>query len=144
MLGAHSDTLTLLHVVWATSNRHRMLVHDFDDWFADFAEAVARRMKCELLAVGNSCEHVHVVVRLPPSLALADAVRRIKATSSSSWNARERGNPTLRWQTGYWARSIDQEGLGPLSAYVRQQRTRHATSATLIAWEQPEASPAIL
>lgn len=139
MLGAHSDTLVLAHVIWATSNRRTALASDFDGWFSEFAANASRRMGCELLAAGNSSDHVHVIFRLSPSVSLADAVRRLKGSSSHAWNAR--GAATgLRWQTGYWARSIEQEGLVRLTAYVREQRMRHATSSTLTAWEQPEAS----
>jgi putative transposase len=139
MLGAHSDTLLLAHVIWATSNRRATLVRDFDGWFADFAADACRRIECDLLAIGNSSDHVHVVLRLSPSVALAEAVRRLKGGSSYAWNARERGRP-LHWQTGYWARSIEQEGLAPLMAYVRDQRARHAAATTLAAWEQHEAT----
>ena len=44
----------------------------------------------------------------------------------------------------YWARSIEQEALAPLTAYVRDQRGRHATTTTLAAWEQYEATRASL
>ena len=136
MLGAHSDTLLLAHVIWATCNRRRTLDRDFDVWFSDFVADASRRIDCDHLAVGNASDHVHLVLRLSPSVSLADAVRRLKGGSSHAWNARERGR--LRWQTGYWARSIELEVLARLSAYVRDQRVRHATASTLPAWEQPE------
>lgn len=139
MLGAHSDTLLLTHVIWATSNRTRTLMPAFDGWFAELAAAACREMACDLVAVGNARDHVHVLLRLSPSVALADAVRRLKGGASHAWNARAQGRP-LRWQTGYWARSIEQEGLAPLSLYVRDQRARHATATTLAAWEQHEAT----
>jgi putative transposase len=139
MLGAHSDTLLLAHLIWATSNRRATLVRDFDGWFTDFAAAACRRIGCDLLAVGNASDHVHAVVRLSSSAALAEVVRRLKGGSSHAWNVRECGTP-LHWQTGYWARSIDQEALAMLTAYVREQRVRHATATTLAAWEQHEAT----
>ena len=139
MLGAHCDTLLLVHVIWATSNRAATLMPTFDGWFAELAAEACRRIECDLVAVGNGRDHVHVVVRLSPSVALADVVRRLKGGSSHAWNAREQGR-ALRWQTGYWARSIEQEGLAPLTAYVRDQRGRHATATTLAAWEQHEAT----
>ena len=137
--GPHSDTLLLAHVIWATSDRKATLSHEFDGWFAYFAADTCRRIECDLLAVGNASDHVHVVARLSPSVALADMVRRLKGGSSHAWNAHPHARP-LRWQTGYWARSIEQEGLSPLTAYVRGQRARHASAMTQAAWEQHEAT----
>ena len=139
MLGAHSDTLLLAHVIWATRHRKATLAGAFDDWFADFAAHACGRMGCDLLAVGNSSNPVHVVLRLAPAVAVADAVHRLKGGSSYAWNARS-GRTPLRWQTGYWARSIDQEALVVLTPYVRDQRVRHAAATTLAWWEQPEAT----
>jgi putative transposase len=139
MLGAHSDTLVLVHVVFATADRKPWLTREFDGWFADAARAACARMGCELLAVGNASDHAHVVLVLSASVALAEVVRRLKGGSSHAWNARQGGRP-LRWQTGYWARSIEQESLGQLMAYVRDQRGRHAAETTRSAWEQHEAT----
>lgn len=139
MLGAHSDTLLLVHVIWATVHRTATLRPEFDGWFAGLAADVCRRIGCDLLAAGNGKDHVHVLLRMAPSIALSDVAGRLKGTSSHAWNARASGTP-LRWQTGYWARSIEQESLGPLVVYVREQRVRHAATTTLAAWEQHEAT----
>ncbi len=140
MLGAHSDTLLLTHVIWATRHRKAALPLAFDGWFADFAAYACGRIGCDLVSVGNASDHVHVVARLAPSITVADVVHRLKGGSSYAWNARPGRRPPLRWQTGYWARSIDQEGLVMLTGYVRDQRVRHAAATTLAAWEQNEAT----
>jgi putative transposase len=142
MLGAHSDTLLLAHVVWATSNRTASLGEDFDAWHAGFAAHACARVGCDLLAVGNASDHVHVVVRVSAAVALAELVRRLKGASSHAWNVAHRGRP-LRWQEGYWARSIDQQALEPLTVYVRDQRSRHAAATALAAWEQNEATQVV-
>lgn len=139
MLGAHSDTLLLTHVIWATSGRTPTLVAEVDDWLRDFLAHSCRAIGCDLMAAGNSRDHVHVVLRQPPSIALAEAVGRLKGSSSHAWNVRS-PERRLRWQAGYWARSVQQESLGPLLDYVRDQRRRHGSGATSAAWEQPETT----
>jgi REP element-mobilizing transposase RayT len=77
MLGAHTDTLLLTHVIWATSGRAPLLVPRVDDWLAEFLAEQCRVLGCELLAVGNSKDHVHAVLRQAPSIALAEMVAEV-------------------------------------------------------------------
>ncbi|MBI2395289.1 MAG: hypothetical protein HYV09_37315 [Deltaproteobacteria bacterium] len=57
MLGAHSDTLLLVHLTWWTSER---VFGPADDvWLADSIAAKARPLSCGLLAVGAWVDHVH-------------------------------------------------------------------------------------
>ena len=98
MLGAHSDTLLLTHVIWATAGRTPTLTLEVDDWLGDFLAHGCRAIGCDLMAAGNSSDHVHVVLRQPPSIARAEAVGRLKGGSSHAWNVRS-PNRRLRWQT---------------------------------------------
>ncbi|MBI2396140.1 MAG: transposase [Deltaproteobacteria bacterium] len=124
MLGALSDTLLLVHLIWSTSERQPVFAPADDVWLADFIAAKARALSCELLAVGNWVNHVHVVVRLAPALALSELARQFKGAKSHAWNLRG-DRPTLRWQTGYWARSVDQGSLARRVEYALDQRMRH-------------------
>lgn len=143
MLGAHSDTLVLVHVIWATLGRTATLVPQIDGWLAEMLAQKCRELGCDLLSVGNSRDHVHVVLRQAPSIALADVVGRLKGSSSHAWNVLSPTRP-VRWQTGYWARSVEQASLEGLLGYVRDQRRRHGSGATSAAWEQHEATPRIV
>jgi len=139
MLGAHSDTLVLVHVIWATLWRTATLAPQLDGWLAEMLRQKCSDLGCELLSVGNSRDHVHVVLGQAPSLALAEVVGRLKGTSSHAWNVRLPAR-RVRWQTGYWARSVEQASLDPLLGYVRDQRRRHGSGTTSAAWEQHEAT----
>ncbi len=124
MLGAHSDTLLLVHLIWSTCERRPVFTPADDAWLAEFIAAKARTLSCDLLAVGNWVDHVHVVVRLAPALALSELARHFKGAASHAWNLRGEG-PTLRWQSGYWTRSADHGSLARRVAYVLDQRMRH-------------------
>jgi len=139
MLGAHSDTLVMVHVIWATRWRAATLAPQMDGWLAEMLGQKCSDLGCELLSVGNSRDHVHVVLRQAPSIALAEVVGRLKGSSSHAWNVRSPAR-RVHWQTGYWARSVEQASLDPLLGYVRDQRRRHGSGATSAAWEQHEAT----
>jgi putative transposase len=140
MLGSHSDALLLVHAVWSTLDRRPTLEPRDDEWLADFTRTRVRALGCDALAVGNAEDHVHLLVRCLPTLALAELMQAIKGASSHAWNRRLPGRQ-LRWQTGYWSRSVDQDALGTLIAYILNQRRHHGEGATRPAWEQHAPAP---
>lgn len=76
---------------------------------------------------------------LDPSVSLAGVMKHVKGHSSFMWNQRN-ADRRLRWQTGYWARSLDIAALPRLLPYVNQQRARHASGDIDAALEQPVAT----
>jgi len=94
----------------------------------------ARGLGCELVASGNAADHVHVVVRYPATMRVADLVRHLKGFTSHEAN-RQRLAPRFRWQAGYWAESVTPAELSPLVRYVTHQRAHH--DATSIALPEP-------
>ena len=70
------------------------------------------------IAVGNADDHVHAVVTLPPTLAVATLMQQIKGGTSHAWNRTPHSSlerHPLAWQDGYWAESCN----------VEQQREVH-------------------
>ena len=96
-------------------------------------------MDAELLGIGNGDDHVHVVASLHPSTALANVVRHLKGASTRMWNV-EHPWRRLRWQHGYWARSVDPVTLTRLLPYLHNQRQRHASRSIHAPFEQSVAT----
>jgi putative transposase len=51
------------------------------------------------IAVGGIADHVHILLLLPPTVALAEALQKIKP-NSSRWVHEQTGRP-FTWQEGY-------------------------------------------
>ena len=125
LLGAHSATTLLVHVVWATHRRAPWLDPSLDRRLADLLEIAARRVECTLLAAGNAADHVHVLVRHPPSVAIATLVQRLKGTSARSLSAALGHEAGHVWQVGYWAQTVSPSDFHAVAAYVANQRDHH-------------------
>jgi putative transposase len=122
---AHSATTLLVHVVWATHRRAPWLDISFDKRLADLLAQLAKRVGAQAIAVGNATDHVHTVVRHPPSVALSDVVQRLKGASARAMHAAVPHAAGSLWQTGYWAESVGPLELPDVVAYVRDQRAHH-------------------
>jgi putative transposase len=128
------------HVVWVTRNRDPMLVPSIDPWLASTVAREAAMVRADALAIGNASDHVHLLVRYPPTLPVAQMVQRLKSASSRLYNARGKGR--LDWQAGYWVESVGSGALVPLCRQVTEQRERHLAGTDVEAWEsQPMDEP---
>jgi putative transposase len=87
-------------------------------------------------AVGASDDHVHVLVELAATMRLCDLVQSMKGVSARRWNQQPPPDaPLLRWQDGYWARSVSPDGDAALLRYVLDQRAHHSASRAPEPWE---------
>jgi REP element-mobilizing transposase RayT len=55
------------------------------------------------VAVGGTANHAHVLLMLPPAVALADAVRTVKCNLSRWVHEHFPAMADFSWQTGYGA-----------------------------------------
>jgi putative transposase len=116
------------HLIWAT-HRREPLIEAAD-------EAVIRRSFKTTLneldviphAVGIMPDHVHVACSVPPAVAVADVVKRLKGASSHSVNDARGRDPerVFRWQSGYGYVTFGEKHLPVVIRYVQDQRVRHA------------------
>ena len=93
----------------------------------DYMGGIVRGMqKCDLLEIGGVADHVHMLVRLHPTIAVADAVRVIK-TNSSKWANEQpkRQDGWFEWPEGYAAFTVSQSQVAVLRAYILRQESHH-------------------
>ena len=76
------------------------------------------------LSVGGSDDHVHLLLSIPSTMTIADAMRIIKS-ESSRWMHDTCGQHLFEWQEGYGAFSIGHSQLEPTLAYIASQPEHH-------------------
>ncbi len=82
-----------------------------------------RHLEGKAVIINGMKDHVHMLIKLPPTLALADCMRVVKA-NSSKW-LRENGHPNFAWQTGYAGFSVSTSSLPQVTSYIREQDRHH-------------------
>lgn len=75
-----------------------------------------------VIANGGMEDHVHLLIQLPPALALAKAVLLLKSNSSKWMN--ERGIK-FNWQEGYGAFSVSASNVAAVVRYIENQEMHH-------------------
>jgi len=117
----------LVHVVFATHDRAPLIGIDLKAKLHAYMAGIIRNQGCYLYALDGVADHVHVVIDLPPKIALSSLLRDIKS-NSTSW-ARAQGFADFRWQRGFGAFSMNHESLSRAIRYVQNQEAHHATKS---------------
>jgi REP element-mobilizing transposase RayT len=97
---AESYTEMYLHIVWTTFRRKPWLVGELKQRLYLAIAAEARRQGAPVIALGGIEDHVRLLVRLPPTVAVSHLVKQIKGSSSHLIRDLPCGDP-FRWQAGY-------------------------------------------
>ena len=121
---AHSYVSSIFHIVFSTKQRMQLIRPDNQSRLWNYLAGIARNHGMHVLAVGGTENHVHILVVLPPDMALSDAVRALKANSSRWMRETDR---LFAWQEGYGAFSVSPSQLDKVKQYIANQRAHHAT-----------------
>ena len=120
----HTYTSLNYHLVFSTKGRDPALGKALRPRLYAYLGGILRQLGGEPVAIGGVEDHVHLLVRLKPALALADVMRQLKG-SSSKWINTEFGGPPFAWQTGYAAFSISRANLSAVERYIAGQEEHH-------------------
>ncbi len=124
------------HLVWATYQRHSLLSAEREPVIHNTLATKCRELHVLLHAVGNTEDHVHVLVSVPPKLAIAECVRHLKGASSHAANRVPDVESIFRWQDSYGALTVSEDGLPWVMEYVRDQKQHHSTQTLLVMLER--------
>ena len=104
------------HLVWSTKCRLNLLEPDVRGEIYSLLQGKAVGLGAAVYAVGGTSDHVHMVVSIPPPVSVADFVGQVKGASAAIYNKTNPNRPSILWQTGYAAFTIERSKL---SVYVR-------------------------
>jgi REP element-mobilizing transposase RayT len=103
-----SFTNLLFHVVFTTRERRALITPSLRDRLYPYLGGVTRRKRGVLLEIGGVSDHVHLLIKLPPDVAVATVVGALKANSSKRINALSELGPWYGWQDAYAAFSVSE------------------------------------
>jgi putative transposase len=125
MTMSHTYAHLLVHVVFSTKGRAPLLTPELHPRLFPYLGGIVRELTGTALLINGTADHVHLLLRLPATCALADLLRTLKA-NSSRWIHEAFQNPErLAWQTGYGAFSVSVSNADRVLSYIRRQEQHH-------------------
>ncbi len=122
---ANTHTNLLFHIVYSTKFRRNTIASDFRNRLYDYIGGIVREHKGALLEIGGMPDHLHMLAKLSPTIAVSDVLRFVKANSSKWVN--ETLHPALpfAWQRGFGAFSVSESNSPEVRRYIQTQEEHH-------------------
>ncbi len=128
-------TQLYVHLTWSTWDRLPLITEIIQPRLYASIANKCRQLKCKPLAIGGMEDHVHLLVRLHPTVAIATLVKEVKGTSSHLMTHEITPGEFFKWQGGYGAFTIRKEDVPRLKTYIENQELRHAEGSLQAYWE---------
>jgi putative transposase len=129
-------TQLYLHLVWATWDRLPLITPAMEArLYAAIAEK-CREFKCIPLAIGGVADHVHLLVRLHTTVAVATLAKEVKGSTSHLITHEITPDLFFKWQGAYGAFTLRKDEVPTVQAYIERQKEHHATGDLVEDWEQ--------
>ena len=121
---SHTYCSALFHCVFSTKERQKAIAAELQPRLWAYMGGIARENGMTALTIGGMEDHVHILLSLPTTLTIAEAMQRIKG-GSSLWLHQECGVAGFEWQKGYGAFSIGCSQVDATRAYIAGQQEHH-------------------
>jgi putative transposase len=135
-MAAHVFHEIYLHFNWHTQGDLPLLKPQLEqDVYAFIRERCARTEGAYFLGIGGTEDHIHLVVKLEPSIAPSVFIGDLKGACARAAN-KAAGRQALRWQRGFGVVSFAKTHLKGVLAYVEKQKEHHARGTAREALER--------
>ncbi len=123
---SHTYSQNVIHVVFSTKDRRKSISPEFQPRMWAYVAGICKKLGILVHAVGGMEDHIHFLIQIPPSLAVAKAILAIKS-NSSRW-ANEEGHK-FAWQQGYGSFSVSSSMVPAVVRYIQNQQAHHRKMA---------------
>ena len=127
-----------LHFVWATYERRPLLTPEIEQAVYGCILTEAARLRCEVLALGGTEDHVHLAIQFSNTVCLGDLMKQVKGVSSHLVKAEFGEETFFRWQEGYGVFSFSRPHREKVIAYVQNQKHHHERGNLWPEWEETD------
>jgi putative transposase len=118
-----SYTNLLYHVVYGTKGRVPLISRKLKSDLHGYLGGIVRGLGCVPIEINGMAEHVHLLVRIRPTISVADFLSKLKS-SSSAWGKRKTQR-RFAWQAKYGAFTVSESQVARVRSYIRNQEKHH-------------------
>ena len=113
------------HCVFSTKDRRPQITPDLRARLWPFLGGIARQNQMKAIEVGGMPDHIHILLSLPSTVAIAKALQLIKGGSSKWVHDTFPQHRLFRWQVKYAAFGVSVSLLDKTIHYIKNQELHH-------------------
>jgi REP element-mobilizing transposase RayT len=115
----------LIHLIFSTKNRERLLADDIRPELHAYLGGILRGLDSPAIEINTEPDHAHILFTLSRTQTLSDVVSHLKRGSSVWLKTKSKSYSKFHWQNGFGAFSVSQSAVDEVRAYIRNQATHH-------------------
>ena len=124
------------HIIWSTKDRQPIFTPKLEKIFYGVIYGKSEELGLKIHAAGNVEDHVHVVLSIPPKIAVAACVRHLKGASAYAINHMDGSDGQFKWQAGYGALTVGEKSLDTIMEYAARQKKHHKDGTIIGVYER--------
>ena len=113
------------HCIFSTKERRPLINPALAERLWPFMGGIARNNNMKAIEIGGVADHVHLLISLPSTLAIAKAMQLIKGGSSKWVHDTFPEHRLFAWQVKYGAFSVSVSQLENIIGYIKGQEAHH-------------------
>lgn len=117
------------HVIWTTKGRGSSITQANRSLIYNAISSKVDGLGGIVHALNGMEDHVHLVVTIPPNIAVGTFIGQIKGSSSHEVSKLYNADSNFAWQTDYGILSISEQNLPTIIDYVKRQQEHHSRSS---------------
>jgi putative transposase len=114
------------HFAWATHSRAALIRREYRTHLLAIDNEEAQRRGGWPIRHNVMRNHVHLLVRLPPTVSVSDFIGQVKGATAHRVNEEIKPGFKLTWQKGYGALTLRKGEVEKLARFIDNQETHHA------------------
>src|SRR5262245_4676096 len=125
--GAMPSTYTqnFYHAVFSTKQRAELIVSELERRLYKFIGGILRDLRCKLLAVNGTGDHIHLLIKYPADLSHSEMLKHVKGRSSKWANETFAHLGHFAWQEGYGGFTVSRSMVPRVKRYISRQKEHH-------------------
>ena len=92
---------------------------------------LAQRFKCQTIAINGMGDHIHLMVKFPAAMMIAELVKQAKGVSSHFINQENLINDHFKWGIRYGEFTISRWEMDKIANNIKRQKEHHMEGYTI-------------
>jgi REP element-mobilizing transposase RayT len=113
------------HFAWATHAREPHLHRSFRPDFLNILREEVNERGGIPIRHNSMPDHVHLLVQLPPTIAVSECIGQVKGASAFRVNREIQPKFKLSWQEGYGVLTLRKDEVPKVARYIDNQEAHH-------------------
>jgi REP element-mobilizing transposase RayT len=127
LISLMANTYTQIHIqlVFAVQNRASLIKDSWKNEMYKYMTGIIQNKDHKMLQINSMPDHIHILIGLRPTQALAELVKVVKQESTSWINDQKFTLKKFNWQEGYGAFSYTKSDVPRVIKYIQNQENHH-------------------